>query len=96
MSQMSTGAGKRRARKVIRLHRLPDFLGIQRSQISKLIDQGKLPPDPRLSVRVHLNPEQWYQAGVIAHEAADRHLWQRDLRDYSAQRRRVRRRAVPA
>jgi len=44
MSQMSTGAGKRRAHKVIRLHKLPEYLGVERSQIQKLIEQGKLRP----------------------------------------------------
>ena len=38
-----------------------------------LIDQGKLPPDPRVHVRVHLNEAQWEKAGEIAHEAADAH-----------------------
>jgi hypothetical protein len=38
-----------------------------------LIDQGKLPPDPRVHVRVHLNQAQWDKAGEIAHEAADAH-----------------------
>ncbi|MEJ0071113.1 MAG: hypothetical protein WDO24_22960 [Pseudomonadota bacterium] len=38
-----------------------------------LIDQGKLPPDPRIHVRVHLNQAQWDKAGEIAHEAADEH-----------------------
>ncbi len=52
-----------------------------------LIDQGKLPPDPRVPVRVHLNPAQWEKAGVIAHEAADQH---RATRDGQAHRRRGR------
>lgn len=38
-----------------------------------LIDQGKLPPDPRIHVRIHLNEAQWEKAGEIAHEAADEH-----------------------
>ena len=38
-----------------------------------LIDQGKLPPDPRVHVRVHLSQAQWEKAGEIAHEAADAH-----------------------
>jgi hypothetical protein len=38
-----------------------------------LIDQGKLPPDPRVHVRVHLNQAQWEKAGEIAHEAAEAH-----------------------
>lgn len=38
-----------------------------------LIDQGKLPPDPRIHVRVHLNQEQWDKAGEIALEAAEEH-----------------------
>ena len=55
-----------------------------------LIDQGKLPPDPRLPVRVHLNAAQWEKAGEIAHEAADQH---RATRDRQARRRRGRTRA---
>jgi hypothetical protein len=38
-----------------------------------LIDQGKLPADPRVHVRVHLNQAQWDKAGEVAHEAADAH-----------------------
>jgi hypothetical protein len=45
-----------------------------------LIDQGKLPPDPRIHVRVHLNQAQWDKAGVIAHEAADEHRTEREKR----------------
>jgi hypothetical protein len=33
-----------RAQRVIRLHKLPDFLGIQRSQIDALVKAGKLHP----------------------------------------------------
>jgi len=46
MTQISTSAAatKYRARKVIRLHQLPAYLGVQRSQIQKLIEQGKLHP----------------------------------------------------
>jgi hypothetical protein len=43
-----------------------------------LIDQGKLPPDPRVPVRVHLTEAQWDKAGEIAHEAADEHRTRRD------------------
>lgn len=49
-----------------------------------LIDQGKLSPDPRVPVRVHLSETQWDKAGEIAHEAADAH---RTLRDRQARRR---------
>jgi hypothetical protein len=49
-----------------------------------LIDQGKLPPDPRIHVRVHLTQAQWDKAGEIAHEAADAH---RRARDRQARRR---------
>src|SRR5258708_38415404 len=38
-----------------------------------LIEQGKLPPDPRVHVRVHLNQAQWEKAGEIAHEATEEH-----------------------
>jgi hypothetical protein len=38
-----------------------------------LIDQGKLPPDPRIHVRVHLNQAQWDKAGEIAQGAAIEH-----------------------
>jgi len=43
-----------------------------------LIDQGKLPPDPRIHVRVHLNQAQWDKAGEVAQEAADAHQSARD------------------
>jgi len=43
-----------------------------------LIDQGKLPPDPRVHVRVHLNQAQWDKAGEVAHAAADAHVAARD------------------
>ena len=43
-----------------------------------LIDQGKLPPDPRVHVRVHLTQVQWDKAGEIAHEATDAHSAARD------------------
>jgi len=43
-----------------------------------LIDQGKLPPDPRIHVRVHLNQAQWDKAGEIAHVAADEHRTERE------------------
>jgi hypothetical protein len=33
-----------RARKVLRLHRLPNFLGLQRSQINELVKAGLLHP----------------------------------------------------
>ena len=56
-----------------------------------LIDQGKLPPDPRIHVRVHLSQAQWDHAGVIAHEAADAHRSARDRQS----RRRATRRARP-
>jgi hypothetical protein len=56
-----------------------------------LIDQGKLPPDPHIPVRVHLNEAQWDKAGEIAHDAADAHRTARDR-----QARRARRRARPA
>lgn len=38
-----------------------------------LIDQGKLPPDPRIHVRVHLNEVQWDKAGEIAFGATIEH-----------------------
>jgi hypothetical protein len=43
-----------------------------------LIDQGKLPPDPRVHVRVHLSQVQWEKAGEVAREAADAHLAARE------------------
>jgi len=43
-----------------------------------LIDQGKLPPDPRVHVRVHLNQAQWEKAGEIAQEAFDAHIAARE------------------
>jgi len=43
-----------------------------------LIDQGKLPPDPRIHVRVHLNQAQWDKAGEVAQEATDAHCAARD------------------
>jgi hypothetical protein len=43
-----------------------------------LIDQGKLPPDPRVHVRVHLNQAQWEKAGEVAREAADAHISTRE------------------
>ena len=59
-----------------------------------LIDQGKLPPDPRVPVRVFLTEAQWDKAGEIAHEAADEH---RTRRDRQARRRACRTRpARPA
>jgi hypothetical protein len=39
-----------------------------------LIDQGKLPPDPRIHVRVHLNQAQWDKAGEIAYGATIEHM----------------------
>jgi len=56
-----------------------------------LIDQGKLPPDPRIHVRVHLNQAQWDKAGEVAQEATDAHCAARDR----LARRRLRR-AKPA
>ncbi len=58
-----------------------------------LIDQGKLPPDPRIHVRVHLNAAQWHKAGKIAQEATDAH---RSERDRPAKRRARRPRAPRA
>jgi hypothetical protein len=49
-----------------------------------LIDQGKLPPDPRIHVRVHLNQAQWDKAGEVAQEATDAH---RSARERLAMRR---------
>ena len=40
-----------------------------------LIDQGKLPPDPRIHVRVHLTQAQWNKAGEIAQEASIQHIF---------------------
>jgi len=40
-----------------------------------LIDQGKLPPDPRIHVRVHLSQAQWDKAGEIAQEASIQHIF---------------------
>jgi hypothetical protein len=42
MSQTSTGT--RRARRVIRLSKLPQFLGVQRSTIDELVKAEKLHP----------------------------------------------------
>ena len=57
-----------------------------------LIDQGKLPPDPRIHVRVHLNQAQWDKAGEIAHEAADAHRTARERQQRARRPRRARRR----
>jgi predicted DNA-binding transcriptional regulator AlpA len=43
MSQMSTGAGKR-ARRVIRLCELPNYLGVQRSVIDDLVKRKIINP----------------------------------------------------
>jgi hypothetical protein len=43
MSQMSTGAGKRPQR-VIRVHKLPDYLGVKRTAVDQMIKAGKLHP----------------------------------------------------
>jgi hypothetical protein len=43
MTQMSSGAGKR-ARRVIRLAELPQYLGVQRSAIQHMVDAGLLHP----------------------------------------------------
>jgi hypothetical protein len=37
-------SSKQRAQRVIRLHLLPDYLGVQRSQIAELVRRGKLHP----------------------------------------------------
>ena len=41
MSQMSTGSGKR-ARRVIRRNKLPQFLGVGRSTIDEMVEKGLL------------------------------------------------------
>jgi hypothetical protein len=43
MPQMSTGLGKR-AKRVIRLHKLPAYVGVERSQIEDAIRRGLLHP----------------------------------------------------
>jgi predicted DNA-binding transcriptional regulator AlpA len=43
MSQTSTGLGKR-ARRVIRRNKLPQYLGVQRSTIDELIEKDLLHP----------------------------------------------------
>ena len=43
MPQMSIGAGKR-AQRVIRLHKLPAYLGVERSVIDDLVKRGLLHP----------------------------------------------------
>jgi hypothetical protein len=41
---MSDTVTHSRARRVIRLHRLPAFLGVERSQIDALVKEGRLHP----------------------------------------------------
>ena len=43
MSQMSTGAGKR-AQRVVRLHKLPAYLGVSRTAIDDMVHRGLLTP----------------------------------------------------
>jgi hypothetical protein len=61
-----------------------------------LIDQGKLPPDPRIHVRVHLNQAQWDKAGEIAQEATIQHIFLQAAQERRPRRKRARkRRAAP-
>ena len=57
-----------------------------------LIDQGKLPPDPRIHVRVHLNQAQWDKAGEIAQEATIQHIFLQAAKERRSRRKRARKR----
>jgi hypothetical protein len=50
MSQMSTGGGKR-AKRVIRFHKLPAYLGVCLSQINEAVKRGLLHPYRPLGAR---------------------------------------------
>ena len=59
-----------------------------------LIDQGKLPPDPRIHVRVHLNQAQWDKAGEIAQEATIQHIFLQAAQERRPRRKRARKRKL--
>lgn len=40
-----------------------------------LIQQGRLPADPLVGVRVHLTKAQWQRVGLVARVAAFAHAW---------------------
>jgi hypothetical protein len=82
MSIHSTGRSKierphttTRARKVIRLARLPEYLGVQRSAIRELIRQGKLHPFSTTGSRAQCVTEEevaQLQAQALAEAEAKR------------------------